>query len=119
MWEEIGACLGKRACSSLKSDQTNTLLCRCVFISFAVDSVRKSRRRSLMNEASAWRFALAQKLAPYYCSNPKVAAMAVEGSVARGYADGSSDIDLVVFWTNPPTVQMRRVIITHHRGRRW
>src|SRR5205807_418623 len=119
MWEEIGACLGKRACSPLKSDQTNTLLCRCVFISYAVDFQRKSRRRSLMNEASAWRYALAQKLAPYYCANPKVAAVAVEGSVARGYADGSSDIDLVVFWTKPPTEKQRRDIIKHARGRRW
>src|SRR6266699_4371793 len=119
MWEEVGACLGNGACSSLKSDQTNTLLCRCVFISYAVDSERKSRRRSLMNVASAWRYALAQKLAPYYCTNPKVAAMAVEGSVARGYADGSSDIDLVVFWTKPPTEKQRRDIIKQARGRRW
>src|SRR5438045_9458022 len=111
MWEEMGACLGKRACSSLKSDQTNTLLCRCVFFSYAVDSERKSRRRSLMNEASAWRYALAQKLAPYYCTNPNVAAVAVEGSVARGYADGSSDIDLVVFWSTIPTAEQPRDII--------
>src|SRR5256714_1007930 len=81
--------------------------------------MRKSKRRSLMNEASAWRYALAQKLAPYYCTNPKVAAVAVEGSVAQGYADSSSDIDLVVFWTKPPTEKQRREIIKHARGRRW
>ena len=72
-----------------------------------------------MNEASAWRYALAQKLAPYYCANPNVAAVAVEGSVARGYADRSSDIDLVVFWTKPPTEKQRRDIIKHARGKRW
>ena len=72
-----------------------------------------------MNEASAWRYALAQKLAPYYCTNPKVVAVAVEGSVARGCADGSSDIDVVVFWTKPPTEKQRRDIIKHARGRRW
>ena len=72
-----------------------------------------------MNEASAWRYALAQKLAPYYCANPRVAAVAVEGSVARGYADRSSDIDVVVFWSKPPTEKQRRDIIKQAGGRHW
>jgi hypothetical protein len=40
-----------------------------------------------MNEANVGLLALAHQLAPYYCTNPKVAAMAVERSVACGYAD--------------------------------
>jgi predicted nucleotidyltransferase len=40
-----------------------------------------------MNEESVRRLALAQQLAPYYCANPKVVAVAVAGSVARGDAD--------------------------------
>jgi hypothetical protein len=71
-----------------------------------------------MNEASAWCHGLAQQLAPYYRANPKVAAVAVERSVARGYADRSSDIDLAVFWTEPPPAKERRDIITRARGRR-
>src|SRR2546421_4403576 len=70
-----------------------------------------------MNEASAGRLALAQQLAPYYRANPKVAAVTVEGSVARGYADRFSDIDLVVFWSEPPTEKERRDIIKRARGR--
>lgn len=70
-----------------------------------------------MNEASAGRLALAQKLAPFYCANPKVAAVAVAGSVALGYADRFSDLDLAVFWSLAPTDQERREIITRARGR--
>lgn len=70
-----------------------------------------------MNEESVRRFALAQQLAPYYCANPKVAAVAVTGSVARSDADRFSDIDLAVFWSLVPTEQERREIIKHIGGR--
>jgi predicted nucleotidyltransferase len=70
-----------------------------------------------MNEASAGRLALAQQLAPHYGASPKVAAVAVEGSVARGDADRYSDIDLAVSWSVAPTEQERREIIKHARGR--
>jgi Polymerase beta, Nucleotidyltransferase/Domain of unknown function (DUF4037) len=71
-----------------------------------------------MNEASTWRYALAQQLSSHYSANPEVAAVIIEGSVTRGYADRSSDIDMAVFWTEPPTEKERRDIITHARGRR-
>ena len=64
-----------------------------------------------MNEASRWRSALAQQIAPHYHANPKVRAVALAGSVALGYADRSSDIDLSVFWAEPPTGKERRDII--------
>ena len=70
-----------------------------------------------MNDANAGRFALAQQLAPHYGASPKVAAVAVAGSVARGDADRFSDIDLAVFWSHAPTEQERREIIKHARGR--
>jgi predicted nucleotidyltransferase len=70
-----------------------------------------------MNEASVERLALAQQLAPYYCENPKVAAVLVEGSIARGYADLFSDIDLAVFWEAAPTEQERRDISKKAGGR--
>src|SRR5260370_8070258 len=76
-------------------------------------------RRYLMQEASIWRYALAQQLASHYCANPKVAAVIVEGSVTRGYADRSSDVDLAVFWTEPPAEKERRDIIKLAGGRRW
>lgn len=71
-----------------------------------------------MKEASIWRYALAQQLASHYCANPKVADVIVEGSVTRGYADRFSDIDLAVFWTEPPAEKERRDIIKHTGGRR-
>ncbi len=69
-----------------------------------------------MQEESRWRYALAQQIASHAHANPKVAAVVVEGSVARGYADRSSDIDLAVFWAEPPTTQERRDIVTRAAG---
>jgi hypothetical protein len=64
-----------------------------------------------MNEESIRRLALAQQLAPYYCANPKVAAVAVAGSAVRGDADHYSDIDLAVFWSLAPAEKERGEII--------
>ena len=69
-----------------------------------------------MQEESRWRYALAQQIAPYYHAQPNVAAVLIEGSVARDYADHSSDIDLAVFWAEPPTAQERRDIVTRAAG---
>lgn len=71
-----------------------------------------------MNEASRWRHALAQQLAPHYSANPKVTAVSLGGSVSQGCADRFSDIDLTVYWTVPPTEKERREIIKRARGRR-
>ena len=69
-----------------------------------------------MQEESLWRYALAQQIASHYHANPNVAAVLVEGSVAWGYADRSSDLDLAVFWARPPTAQERRDIVTRALG---
>ena len=70
-----------------------------------------------MQEGSLWRYALAQQIASHSHANPKVAAVLVEGSAARDDADHFSDIDLAVFWAEPPTAQERRDIVTR-AGRR-
>ncbi len=69
-----------------------------------------------MQEESLWRYGLAQQIAPHYHANPKVAAVLVEGSVARGYADHFSDIDLALFWAEPPTAKERRDIVKRAGG---
>jgi hypothetical protein len=69
-----------------------------------------------MQKENRWRYALAQQIASHYHANPNVAAVLVEGSVARGYADRFSDIDLAVFWAEPPTAQERRDIVTRALG---
>ncbi len=69
-----------------------------------------------MQEESRWRYGLAQQIASHVHANPKVAAMLVEGSVAWDDADRSSDLDLAVFWTEPPTAQERRDIVPRAGG---
>ena len=69
-----------------------------------------------MQEASRWRYGLAQQITPHYHANPKVAAMIVEGSFARDDADHSSDLDLAVFWAEPPTARERQDIVTRSGG---
>src|SRR4051812_18653175 len=56
-----------------------------------------------MNEATRWRASLGQAVATAYASDPQVAVVALGGSVARGWADRHSDIELFVFWRNPPS----------------
>lgn len=77
------------------------------------------KRRFLMNEASLWRHALAQKIALHSTANPKVKAVAIQGSVAQGYADRFSDLDLAVFWTDPPTKEERRQVSAQVGGSHW
>ena len=55
-----------------------------------------------MNEALTKRMALARRIAPAYAANPKVRAVLLAGSVGRGTADRFSDIEIDVFWAEPP-----------------
>ena len=64
-----------------------------------------------MNEISQWRQAIARRLASIYALNPRIAAVLVGGSTARGHADRYSDIELGVFWNEPPTEEERRAVI--------
>ena len=64
-----------------------------------------------MNEASRWRHALAQQLAPHYSADPKVTAVSLGGSVSQVFDESFFDIDLTVYWTVPPTVKERSVFI--------
>src|SRR5215211_2830828 len=67
---------------------------------------------SMNNQAEiAKRRALAEIVAPEYAANPKVAGVLLAGSVARGLADGFSDIEIDIYWHTPPTDQDRRAPI--------
>ncbi|MGO4600146.1 hypothetical protein [Terrabacter sp. 2RAF25] len=46
-----------------------------------------------------------------YAANDRVAAALVAGSVARGLADASSDIELDVYWSSPPTAADRAAAV--------
>ena len=69
-----------------------------------------------MNEATAQRHALAAQVAAHYADSPKVAAVALAGSVARGWADHHSDIELDVYWAEPPTDADRLGMIARAGG---
>ena len=69
-----------------------------------------------MNAASQWRSALAQQIAPIYAANPHVAAVLLGGSTARGHADRYSDIELGMFWHQPPTDAERQAVANQIKG---
>jgi hypothetical protein len=50
---------------------------------------------------------LAEIVAPAYAANPKVAAVLLAGSVARGIGDEFSDIEIDIYWHAPPTDEDR------------
>lgn len=60
-----------------------------------------------MNAHSQWRFALAERIAASYGRNPKVQVIMVAGSVGRGTADRYSDLEVDIYYSEPPTVEER------------
>ena len=63
-----------------------------------------------MTRASKWRIALARRIVPIYANHPKVKAVIVGGSVGRGIADHYSDVEIGVFWTEPPSEVERKTL---------
>jgi hypothetical protein len=64
-----------------------------------------------MNAASRWRFEFARRIAASYARNPKVQAIQVAGSVGRGTADRYSDIEIDIYYSEPPTEAERRAAV--------
>jgi hypothetical protein len=54
------------------------------------------------NVHAEWRMAQARRAARAYQPNPKLAALAVAGSVGSGLADRFSDLELDCYWLSPP-----------------
>lgn len=59
-------------------------------------------------DACAIRLQIAQDIVAAYAAESGVVAIFVGGSVARGWADHWSDVELCVVWSAPPTVEQRR-----------
>jgi hypothetical protein len=59
----------------------------------------------------AVREAIADRVAEAYRADPHVAAVLVAGSVARGLADELSDIELDVYWSQPPSPEERSAAV--------
>jgi hypothetical protein len=69
-----------------------------------------------MHDANEWRLALAQQIGRAYAVNPKVEVIILAGSTVRGMADRHSDIELDVFWKEPPTDEDRQAAIERAGG---
>ncbi len=65
----------------------------------------------LMSQASKGGRLIAEQIAPRYCENPHVAAAVVGGSVAKGWADEFSDLELAVLWVEAPSDSERKQAI--------
>lgn len=69
-----------------------------------------------MNYDSAWRLEKGKHVAALYAANPKLRALVVAGSVGRGWADEWSDLELDLFWNEPPTDADRKTVIEEAHG---
>lgn len=69
-----------------------------------------------MNEATRWRYALAQRIAASYARNPNAQVVMIAGSVGRGVADHFSDIEIDVYYAEPPTEAERRAAVEGSGG---
>jgi len=74
---------------------------------------------AVTSEGSVWRRSLASSIAPAYAANRKVAAIVVAGSTSRGIADRYSDIELGVFWHEPPNAEERKAAFHAAGGTDW
>ena len=72
-----------------------------------------------MNQLSQAGIAIARHIAAVYHAHPAVQAVMVGGSVARGYADHFSDLEIGVFWATPPTDADRTALIEQIGGDLW
>jgi len=60
---------------------------------------------------TAWRLDIARHLAAQISAFPGVQAIVVGGSVARGYADAYSDLEMPIFWESLPSDDTRHAIV--------
>jgi hypothetical protein len=63
-----------------------------------------------------WRRRVGERVAMAYAESSKVAATALGGSVARGWADEFSDVEIFVFWSEAPTSAERVSAVERSRG---
>jgi hypothetical protein len=63
------------------------------------------------NPHAQWRFELARQISARLRPFTGIQAIVVGGSVARGYADEYSDLELPLFWNEPPSDAIRHAIV--------
>jgi predicted nucleotidyltransferase len=60
---------------------------------------------------SSWRIALAKEISNVICTIPGIKAIIIGGSVARGYADQFSDLEIPLFWSRVPSAAVRKSLV--------
>lgn len=70
----------------------------------------------ISNTHAQWRLDVARRLAERIRAFPGVQAIIVGGSVARGYADAYSDLELPIFWDELPTDATRLALVAALQG---
>jgi hypothetical protein len=66
---------------------------------------------SMQNPHIKWRTDFAQHLTKHLASFDGIKAIVIAGSVARGYADEYSDLEIPIFWKNLPSDASRQEIV--------
>lgn len=69
-----------------------------------------------MNAQARWRLDLARTLSTRLRHFAGVQAIVVGGSVARGYSDAYSDLELLLYWDHAPGPDVRQTIVTDLRA---
>jgi hypothetical protein len=72
-----------------------------------------------LNDATARRVQIGREIAAAYRRDPRVRAVALTGSVARGDADRYSDVEVATFWQTGPSVEERRALAEEVGGSQW
>src|SRR5262249_28265266 len=97
----------KRTVKDFASDMVAIGTSLCGDSLFYHEVVRKGKQ---VTEASRRRLELARKMAEIHARDPRLQAMLVAGSVARGAADDISDIDMSLYYSEMPTEAEIRAI---------
>ena len=66
--------------------------------------------------AQHWRTELARRVADAYAADPAAAVVQIAGSVGRGNDDDYSDIEIDVYYCQPPTLAQRRASVARTGG---
>jgi hypothetical protein len=70
-----------------------------------------------MNQASQWRLAILEPIAPIFAKEPKLKAIIVGGSATRNQADQYSDMELGLFWSELPSLEKQMAMLAAVGGR--
>jgi hypothetical protein len=72
-----------------------------------------------MKNDTVWREELARVIAPAFAANPHIETVFIFGSVARGWADRYSDIEVGAVWSQSPTEEELQTAASKAGAERW